>query len=69
MDESNMVERMLAKGDKLRFKYEGFNFDELDSAQKFWINKLGMYSRYRNRIINRFNGNAISSDIKIMFLD
>ena len=69
MEEGNMVERMLKKGDRLRYRYDDFDFSKLDSTQTFWINKLSLFSKYRQRIINRYNGTAISSDIKIMFLD
>ena len=31
MDEGNMVERMLKKGDRLLPKYEGFDFASLDT--------------------------------------
>ena len=69
MEEGNMVERMLKKGNRLRYRYDDFDFSKLDSTQTFWINKLSLFSKYRQRIINRYNGTAISSDIKIMFLD
>jgi len=47
MEEGNMVERMLRKGDRLRFKYEGFDFNQLDASQTSWLEKLSMFSKYR----------------------
>lgn len=47
MDEGNMVERMLKKGDRLRYKYDGFDFSNLDSTQTFWMDKLALFSKYR----------------------
>ena len=70
MDNTNMMERMLQKGDRLTVeRYENFDFAKLDATQMFWINKLSLFSKYRERIVNRFNGTYISNDIKIMFLD
>ena len=69
MNESNMMERMLQKGDKLSSRYEDFDFSKLDDSQLFWIKKLTIFSKYRERIIDRYNGTYISTDIKIMFLD
>ena len=65
-----MMERMLQKGDRLTLeRYQNFDFSKLDSTQMFWIKKLSLFSKYRERIVNRFNGTYISNDIKIMFLD
>lgn len=70
MDNTNMMERMLQKGDRLTLeRYQNFDFSKLDETQMFWIKKLSLFSKYRERIINRFNGTYISNDIKIMFLD
>ena len=69
MDESNMMEKLLLKGDRLKPKYENFDYSNLNSEQIFWLDKLSLYSKYRQRIINRYNGTYISNDIKIMFLD
>ena len=60
---------MLQKGDRMQPRYANFDYDKLEASQLWWIQKLGMYSKYRKRIINRYNGTSISSDIKIMFLD
>ena len=30
MDEGNMVERMLRKGDRLKYKYDDFDFGQLN---------------------------------------
>ena len=65
-----MVERMLKKGDRIRYKYEGFDFKSLDKNQQFWLGKLSYFSKYRDRIISRYNnGSTISTDLKIMYLD
>ena len=64
-----MVERMLMKGDRLRPQYENFDFENIDSSQKFWLNKLSNFTKFRKRIINRYNGTTMSHDVKIMFLD
>ena len=69
MNDDNMMERMLQKGDRLSEKYKDFDFDKLDSQQKFWIERLTMFSKYRNLVVSRYNGTYISTDIKIMFLD
>ena len=69
MEEQNMVERMLKKGDRIRHKYDNFDFETLDSKQKFWLDKLSKFSKYRERIIWRYNGSSISTDLKIMYLD
>uniref|UniRef100_A0A7S3CK52 Uncharacterized protein n=1 Tax=Strombidium rassoulzadegani TaxID=1082188 RepID=A0A7S3CK52_9SPIT len=69
MDERNFVEKMLMKGDALRPQYRDFDFSKLDKTQIFWLDKLSWFSRFRKRIINRFNGTAITSDAKIVFLD
>ena len=44
MEEGNMVERMLKKGDRLKYKYDDFDFGQLDKTQSFWLNKLSMFS-------------------------
>ena len=65
-----MVERMLKKGDRIRYKYDGFDFKSLDSTQQFWLDKLSYFSKFRDRIISRYNnGSTISTDLKIMYLD
>ena len=64
-----MIERMLNKGDKLRPLYNNFDFTKMNSDQVFWMDKLALFSKYRNRIIARYNGTQIGSDVKIMFLD
>ena len=69
MDETNMIERMLMKGDRMKPRYKSFDYSSIDDSQKFWLGKLAVFSKYRERIINRYNGSGISSDIKIMFLD
>ena len=63
------MERMLQKGDKLSSEYKDFNFESLDAQQKFWIERLSIFSKYRNLVVSRYNGTYISTDIKIMFLD
>ena len=64
-----MVERMLEKGDKLKPLYRDFDYSKLSQEQLFWIDKLSFFSKYRTRVINRYNGTTVCSDIKIMFLD
>ena len=60
---------MLQKGDRLSEKYKDFDFEKLDAQQKFWIERLTLFSKYRNLVVSRYNGTYISTDIKIMFLD
>ena len=69
MEEQNMVERMLKKGDRIKHKYDDFDFGALNSTQVFWLSKLSYFSKYSERIISRYNGSAISTDLKIMYLD
>ena len=64
-----MVERMLQKGDRIKHRYVNHDYESMDQSQLSWIKHLSTYSKYRKRIINRYNGTSISSDIKIMFLD
>ena len=69
MEQSNLVEKWLRKGDRLLPKYKNFAYDELDQTQLFWLNQLTWFTKLRERIINRYNGTVVSQDVKIMFLD
>jgi len=71
MEEANMMERMLQKGDRLTNRYEKFDFSNLeeDPVQSAWLSRLSLFTKYRQRIINRYNGTTITSDLKIMFMD
>lgn len=69
MDDQNVVHRMLAKGDALRSKYEGFNFEGLDATQQYYLKRLSFFSHHRERILKKFSGTSISSDVKVAFLD
>ena len=60
---------MLAKGDALRARYEGFNFEALDASQRYYLRHLSLFSHHRERILRKFNGTNISSDVKVAFLD
>jgi hypothetical protein len=44
-EENNIMKGMLIKGDKLRPRYENFDFEKLDSQQKRWLNLLTFFSR------------------------
>lgn len=69
MDEANLLQKMLEKGDQIRSHYKDFDYDSLDSTQLKYLNKLTFFSKHRNRIIKKFNGTHISTDVKIQFLD
>ena len=69
VDAPNMVERLLQKGDRLKGRYDDFDYGQLDSSQTWWLDKLSLYTKYRKRIVDRYNGTTISSDLKIMYLD
>jgi hypothetical protein len=69
MDEQNILHRMLAKGDKLRQRYADFDFSKLDQQQHKYLAKLTFFSRHRERILRKFNGTTITTDVKIAFLD
>lgn len=60
---------MLAKGDALRERYQGFDFTKLEPEQSKYINRLTFFSRHRERILKKFNGTSITYDVKISFLD
>ena len=65
----NLMEKMLAKGDDLRPKYENFDYSKLDSTQLFWIRQLTWFTKYRQQIENRFKSVKVSSDMKILFIE
>ena len=65
----NVMEKMLSKGDDLRPKYDDFDFSKLDSSQLFWIKNLTWFTKYRNQIENRFKSVRVSSDMKILFIE
>ena len=65
----NVMEEMLKKGDELRPRYDNFDYSKLDSTQLFWINKLTWFTKYRNQIENRFKAVKVSSDMKILFIE
>ena len=67
--ESNVMERMLAKGDELRPKYDNFDFSKLDKTQLFWIRQLTWFTKYRTNIENRFKAVNVSTDMKILFIE
>ena len=64
-----MMERMLDKGDRLKPKYDNFDYSQLDATQLFWLDKLSTYSRFRKRVVRFFDGKGMQSDMKIIFLD
>ena len=43
----NIMEKMLEKGDVLRPKYDNFDFSKMDSSQLFWIRKLTWFTYFR----------------------
>jgi hypothetical protein len=53
-EETNTMKAMLVKGDKLRPRYENFDFEKLDSTQKRWLNFLTFFTRQRSRIERKF---------------
>ena len=65
----NLMEKMLSKGDSLRPKYENFDYSKLDSTQLFWIKRLTFFTRYRERIESRFKDVKVSTDMKILFIE
>jgi hypothetical protein len=69
MEDQNILSLMFQKGDQIKDKYKDFNFDQLDSTQKRYLNRLSFFSKHRERIIRKFNGTTISNDVKILFLD
>ena len=69
MEDQNLLHRMLAKGDQLKYKYKDFDYSQLDSSQHSILKQLSFFSRHRERIARKFNGTKITSDVKIIFLD
>ena len=65
----NIMEKMLEKGDDLRPKYDNFDYTKLDSTQLFWIRKLTWFTKFRTQIENRFKAVKISSDMRILFIE
>ena len=43
----NIMEKMLQKGDDLRPKYRGYDFSKLDAQQHFWLRQLSWFTHYR----------------------
>ena len=43
----NVMEKMLAKGDSLKPKYENYDFSKFSTTQHFWLRKLTWFSAYR----------------------
>ena len=66
--EDNIMGKMLQKGDKLRPKYQDFDFSKLDSTQLFWIKRLTWFSQYREKIEDKFKL-KVSEDMKILFIE
>ena len=60
---------MLKKGDNLRPKYGDFDFSKLDARQRFWLDKLTIFTRFRQRIENKFKAVKVSTDMKILFIE
>ena len=69
MDEQNILHRMLSKGDSLRDRYEDFDYSTLDPTQQAYLSRLSFFAKHRERLLRKFNGTTISTDVKIMFLD
>ena len=67
--EENIMSRMLSKGDKLRPKYEGFEFSNLDAKTTKWLNRLSVFTQYRQFLINRCDEGKASNDIKVLFIE
>jgi hypothetical protein len=69
MEQQNIIEKMLEKGDKIRHKYTDFDFETLHPNQLKMINHLTLFTKYKQRIINYFESRKISREVKVMFLD
>jgi hypothetical protein len=68
-EENNIMKAMLVKGDKLRPRYENFDFEKLDSTQKRWLNFLTFFARQRSRIERIYEPEKITIDLKVIFLE
>jgi hypothetical protein len=63
------MREMLKKGDALRPQYDGFKFDELDSTQIAWLNRLSKFTRFRTRVEAYFQEVKLSSEMKLLFIE
>ena len=67
--EKDKMKKMLAKGDQLLQKYEGFDFDKLDFRQQFWLDRLTIFSANRD-LIERINRDEkVSNEMKVIFVE
>ena len=67
--EKDKMKKMLAKGDQLLQKYEGFDFDKLDFRQRFWLDRLTIFSANRD-LIERINRDEkVSNEMKVIFVE
>jgi hypothetical protein len=69
MEEDNLVKTMLSKGDEMKEQYRNFDFSTLDSTQHRYLNRLSLFSKYRDSITKRYNYSKVSREVKIMYLD
>ena len=63
------MREMLKKGDAMLPKYANFNYEELDSSQIGWINRLTWFTRMRPRIETYFRESKVSNDLKLLFIE
>ena len=63
------MKKMLAKGDSLRPQYDGFDFDKLDYRQRFWLERLSIFSANRQWIERRFRDEKVSNEMKVIFVE
>ena len=69
LPEKDKMKKMLAKGDSLRHKYEGFDFDRLDFRQKFWLDRLSLFSAHRDFIERINRDEKVSNEMKVIFVE
>ena len=47
LEEENKMIGMLKKGDAIRPMYDNYDFSQLDANQRFWLDKLTIFTRFR----------------------
>ena len=69
MDDRNLLHLMFEKGDKLRPKYNDFDFSQLEAYQIKSLQRLSFFSKHKKRILKRISGRNVTREVKVIFLD
>lgn len=69
MEQKNLIQQMLEKGEQLKPAYADFDYGTLAPQQIQAIKHLTWFSQYKQRIIGFFESKKVTREVKVMFLD